>query len=102
MNDWQLFMNRHTQEVDEVFKARWSNAGKDEAERLAFRGEIARELMKARPAAYQTELKEECARLHEEDMQIYNDFMDGVSDIVPDGEAKTKYVPSRYIQVDLY
>ena len=87
-------MSRYAKEVDEVYKARWSGAGKDENERLAFKGEIARELLRARPLEFRDELKAECVRLHEEDIKIYNVHMAGMSDVIPDGEAKTKYVPS--------
>ena len=88
-------MNRHSAEVDEAYKARWSDAGHDDTKKLAFRSEVAQELFKARPLEYRNELKAECVRIHENDMQVYNDFMDGVSDVVPEGEAKTKYVPCR-------
>ena len=85
-------MSRHAAEVDEVYRTRWSEAGHDDTKRLAFRSEVAQELMKSQPLEYRTVLKAECARLHEHDMKVYNDFMDSVSDVVPDGEAKTKYV----------
>lgn len=62
--DWQLYMSKKTDEIDEEFNERWSEAGLDASYRLALRSEIARELLKQESSEYRAALASEAKDMH--------------------------------------
>ena len=77
--------------IDTIFKERWPEANRPDADKLAFRGEIARELLASEGDDIKAELKAECEATLEKDLLTY-DADETVNHELPDEEAKSKYV----------
>ncbi len=71
---WQLYMGNKADHVQEAFAVRWPASGLDRDFSLAFRGQVARDLLKEESDEYREELKAECKRLHEEDLAKYDNL----------------------------
>ncbi len=69
---WQHYMSLKADDIDEEFEARWSAAGLEAKDALAFRGLIARELLAKETDEYKTFVQEECVRLHKEDLEKHD------------------------------
>ncbi len=65
---WQLYMSLKPDHIQETFAVRWPSSGLNEEFSLAFRGQVARDLLKEETEEYRRWVGEECKRLHKEDM----------------------------------
>ena len=68
---WQLFMKKEADAIDVVFQPRWQEAGLESKFALAFRGQIARELLAQRGEEYRNALQQETQDIYERDMAEY-------------------------------
>ena len=91
--DWQKYMGRPevSDKIDNIFQERWPEANRPNADKLAFRGEIARELLASEGEDVKAELKAECEATLKKDLLTY-DADETVNHELPDEEAKSKYV----------
>ncbi|KAH9855414.1 hypothetical protein C2E23DRAFT_882800 [Lenzites betulinus] len=63
--DWQLYMSKKTDEIQEAFDDRWTTAGLGPDHVLAYRAQIARELLAQESAEFKTSLVDELKAMHE-------------------------------------
>ena len=90
--DWQMYMREPelgALEVDKVFKERWPEANRPEVDKLAFRGEIARELLAREKEDVLERLRRKCEEEHDEDLQTY-DAEEAMDYKAPDEESKSQ------------
>lgn len=72
MADWQLYMKQEADAIDKVFLERWPTSGRRPEDMLAFRGEIARELLAGESMERMDQIREECQKIIDEDLKVYD------------------------------
>ena len=89
--EWQMYMREpdSADKIDTVFKERWPEANRPEVDKLAFRGEIARELLAGEKEDVWARLRRKCEEEHEKDLQTY-DADETVDYKAPDEESKAQ------------
>ena len=89
-------MSQKSDIIDPIFEERWPSAGRPDKDKLAFRSEIARELLAQEDSTTHEELKKECELRHEEDMAMYH----GVeSNVTADSASASEAATDRYVAV---
>ncbi|OJT12471.1 hypothetical protein TRAPUB_10979 [Trametes pubescens] len=72
LSNWQLYMSKKPDEIDELFDERWPGAGLDDTYKLAFRSSMARELLQQESEEYQASLEAEAKDMHKAALVEYN------------------------------
>ena len=93
LSDWQAYMRDvdGAAKIKAVFEERWVEANRPEREKLAFRGEIARELLAGEADDVRARMQQESKKLHEKDLLTY-DADEAVEHEAPDEDSKSWYV----------
>ena len=92
---WQLYMRKKGDEINTVFQERWPLSDRPSKDALAFRAEIAREMIAGESEEYLQQLEEECQTLHAEDLEAHEngELTDADdSDGGPDADSIAQFV----------